>query len=156
MLNWSELTNYIVSNDQVDSELQPKIYIDFEPKKAFPKKFQKFERSNEANLSEIVDKLVSSKANTEASENEEEEIFSKLMTENTNNSESIQPPSKLFCFVPMDLKAIANLPKALLVRLGQEDFSVTKEEKISMLRDGALSVLEYSYKQVYDLVQLKN
>jgi len=89
MLNWSELTNYIVSNDIVDSELQPKIYIDFEPEKAFPKKFEKFERSNEANLSEIVDKLVSSKANTEASENEEEEIFSKLMTENTNKSESI-------------------------------------------------------------------
>jgi len=39
MLNWSELTNYIVSNDQVDSELLTKIYIDFEPEKAFPKKF---------------------------------------------------------------------------------------------------------------------
>ncbi len=119
MLNWSELTNYIVINDLVDSELQPKIYIDFEPEKAFPKKFEKFERSNEVNLSEIVDKLVSSKANTEASENEEEqEIFSKLMTENTNKSESIKPPSKLFCFVPIDLKSIASLPKALLVRLG--------------------------------------
>lgn len=39
MLNWSELTNNIVFNDQVDSELQPKIYIDFEPEIDFPKKF---------------------------------------------------------------------------------------------------------------------
>jgi hypothetical protein len=119
MLNWAELTNYFVINDQVETEFQQKIYIDFEPEKAFHKKFEKFERSEEVNLSEIVEKLVSPKANTEVSEKEEdEEIFSKLMTENNDRSESIKPPSKLFCFVPIDLKAITSLPKALKVRLG--------------------------------------
>lgn len=73
----------------------------------------KLERTNEANLSDIVDNLISPKASTEASENEEEEIFAKLMTENTKKSENMKPPSKLFCFVPIDLKAITSLPKAL-------------------------------------------
>ena len=83
MLNWSEITNYIVFNDQADSECLQKIYIDFEPGKAFPKKFEKFERTNEVNLSDIVDKFFSLKASTEASESEEEEIFAKLMNDNT-------------------------------------------------------------------------
>ena len=67
----------------------------------------------------------------------------------------MKPPSKLFCFISIDLKVITNLPKALQVRQGYEDPSVTNEEKISMLRDGAIAILEWSYKQVYDQVQLK-
>jgi hypothetical protein len=35
------------------------------------------------------------------------------MAENTKNSENKKPPSKLFCFVPIDLKVITSLPKAL-------------------------------------------
>jgi hypothetical protein len=64
----------------------------------------------------------------------------------------LEPPKKLVCSVSVSLKNIPNLPQALQARLGKDIFFLTKEEKISMLRDGAKSILEHTYTEIRDQI----
>ncbi len=70
-------------------------------------------------------------------------------------SHDVDPPKKLVCAVSVSLKTIPNLPRALQAHLSNNSFSLTKEEEISFLRDGARAIYEHTYNQIRDEV-IKN